>query len=74
MQTYSFDTKISKDGIIQVPLLEDFSDIDVKVIIIAKPDIKPKTNVQTFLDKWSGFLSDENTDDAKYNYLMEKYE
>ncbi len=46
---------------------------DSKAEAIVKPDIKPKTNVQNFLDKWSGFLSDENTDDAKYKYLMEKF-
>ncbi len=45
---------------------------NTKAEAIVKPDIKPKTYVQNFLDIWSGLLSDENTDKAKYNYLMEK--
>ena len=32
-----------------------------------------KKAINDFFEKWGGFFSTEETDDVKYNYLMEKY-
>jgi hypothetical protein len=78
MQAYRFETKISKDGNIQIPSYNHLIDKDVEVIILSKSVSKTKRNgVVKFLNKWSGFLKSPDTDieieDAKYQYISEKY-
>ena len=78
MQAYRFETKISKDGKIQIPSYNHLIDKDVEVIILSKSVSKTKRNgVVKFLNKWSGFLKSPDTDieieDAKYQYISEKY-
>lgn len=74
MQAYKFETRISKTGQIKLPLNAQLFDKEVEIIIVPKQENKssiPKTI--EFIDKWSGFLSNCNTDDLKYQYLIEKY-
>lgn len=78
MQAYRFETRISKDGKIQIPSYNHLIDKDVEVIILSKSVSKTKKiGVGKFLNKWVGFLKSPNTDidieDAKYQYLSEKY-
>ena len=75
MQTYRFDTRISKDGIIQLPYNQQLMGREVVIIIMPKEDLKPgKNTVSEFIDKWAGFLSVENNvEESKFHYLTEKY-
>jgi hypothetical protein len=80
MQTYKYDTKISKEGTISLPFEPHLLNMEVEVIIVpkAKPIKKEKdySAVDNFLEKWSGAfknMSDEELDNAKYEYLMEKH-
>jgi len=74
MQAYKFETKISKQGTIKVPLYLHLTDKNVEVIILPKPEYKSVSNAASeFVDKWAGFLSDTDIDDAKYKYLTGKY-
>ena len=75
MQTYRFDTRISKDGVIQLPYNQQLMGREVEVIIMPKEDSKPiTTTTSEFIDKWAGFLSVENSvEESKFHYLTEKY-
>ena len=73
MRVYKFQTRISKTGQIQLPLNPQLFDKEVEIIILPKQKQKPsKIKMKDFINKWSGFLSNPETDDAKYQYLMEK--
>ncbi|HYX07895.1 MAG TPA: hypothetical protein VE912_14285 [Bacteroidales bacterium] len=74
MQAYKFETKISKTGQIKLPLNSQLFDKEVEIIIVPKQEIKTtKLKASDFIDKWSGFLSNTDTDDLKYRYLTDKY-
>ena len=74
MKSYKFKTKVSNEGTIQVPQDSDLRNQEVEVIVISsKMERMPKMNASDFVNKWAGFLSDEKTDQAKENYLMNKY-
>lgn len=76
MEALKFVTKIGKHGIIKIPALESYANKKVDVIVTLKSEEKDKTtqnNIDDFLNKWAGFFSQVDTDDVKYNYLMEKY-
>jgi hypothetical protein len=78
MQAYRFETRISKDGKIQIPLYKNLINKDVEVIILSKPILRSrKIGVGEFLNKWAGFLNNSNAeldaDNAKYQHLTDKY-
>ena len=74
MRTYKFETRISKTGEIQLPLNPQLFDKEVDIIIMPKQKLKPSNlTMAEFIKKWSGFLSNPDTDDSKYQYLKEKY-
>ena len=74
MQAYRFETRITKNGLIQIPLSNQLFDKDVEIIILPKQKQKTaKLSSFDFVNKWTGFLKDSNTDDLKFQYLSEKY-
>lgn len=74
MRAFKFDTIISKDGIIQLPFTPSLFNKEVEIIIVPKTKKKVKKNKgEEFVKKWSGFLSLEETDSSKLDYLTEKY-
>lgn len=76
MEALKFVTKVRKHGIIKIPALEIYANKKVDVIVTLKPeehDDNAQTKIDDFLEKWAGFFSEVDTDDAKYSYLMEKY-
>lgn len=74
MQAYRFETKISKNGIIQIPLNTNLVDKEVEVIILQK-QAKSNKNMSSekFIEKWAGFLQNNNTETTKFEYLSNKY-
>lgn len=75
MKAYRFITKISEKGTIQLPNYPNLFDKEVEVIILPKHKSKEgKMKAEEFVDKWAGFLSDKDTNQAKYRYLSKKYE
>jgi len=74
MQAYKFETRISKTGQIKLPLNNLLFDKEVEVIIVPKYEVKTqRLEASDFLNKWSGFLTNSNADDLKYQYLTDKY-
>jgi len=74
MQAYRFETRISKKGVIQLPLDQELIDREVEIIILPKQELKPVKNASAdFIEKWAGFLSNADIDDSKYEYLTNKY-
>jgi len=70
MQVYKFETRVSKKGLIKLPKNIQLSDMEVEIIIVPKKENRPSTfNASYFLEKWTGFLSNTDTDDLKYRYL-----
>jgi hypothetical protein len=66
-------SKISKKGIIQLPLYQQLIDRDVEIIILPKQALKiTKNSSADFVKKWAGFLSNSN-EDSKFQYLSEKH-
>jgi len=75
LQAYKFETIILENGVIKIPEISEFKNNEVEIIIFIKPKLKNtdnKPSIQNFIDTWSGFIS-MPPEDAKYNYLKEKY-
>jgi hypothetical protein len=74
MEAFRFETRISKKGIIQLPINKNLMDRDVEIIILPKQDLKHKKHAPIdFVNKWAGFLSNADVKDSKLEYLNEKY-
>ncbi|WP_340105403.1 hypothetical protein [Rhodohalobacter sp. 8-1] len=74
MKAYKFKTKVSEKGTIRIPDDSDLRNQEVEVIVISSEKEKDsKMKASEFVNKWAGFLSDEDTDKAKQDYLTEKY-
>lgn len=74
MQAYRFETRISKRGLIQLPLSNQLFDKEVEIIILPKQQQKKiKSTPVDFVNKWSGFLSNIDADASKYDYLSDKH-
>ncbi len=76
MEAYKFATTVLENGIIKIPELKGYADQKVEVFVVLKPkkNIKPiHKTMDNFFAKWAHVFSIVQTDDAKYNYLMEKY-
>jgi hypothetical protein len=74
MQAYRFETRITKNGLIKLPLSNQLFDKEVEIIILPKQGQKTeKLSSSDFINKWTGFLKDSNTEDLKLQYLSEKY-
>ena len=74
MRAYKFITKISENGIIQIPFSPALYNKEVEITIVPKLTRKKKEIKATdFVNKWAGFLRNADTDNSKYQYLSEKY-
>jgi len=79
MHAYKFDLRISESGTITLPYtLPHLNGREVKLFIVPKEDEqKPikKASAKNFVARWAGFLKDMKNDpeEAKYEYLYEKY-
>ncbi len=74
MQAYRFETRITKNGLIQIPLSNQLFDKEVEIIILPKQKQKTvKLSSSDFVTKWTGFLKNSDTDNLKFQYLSEKY-
>lgn len=75
MEAYKFETIITENGIIKIPELSAHKDHKIEIIVVLKPEIKKQTNgtIEDFLAQWSGFFKIVETDDIRYNALMEKH-
>ncbi len=74
MKIFKFNTKISSNGTIQLPFTPSLFDTDVEIIIVPKNrKMKKRAIGKSFVDKWAGFLKDNDADLSKYDYLSEKY-
>ncbi len=76
MEAYKFATTVLENGVLKIPELKDYADQKVEVFVVIKPKENSKQSKKTidnFFSKWAGAFSIVQTDDIKYNYLMEKY-
>ena len=74
MEAYKFQTKINDRGEIYLPISPNLYEKEVDIIIITKEEQRKfRTSAIDFVNKWKGFLKNVDTEDAKYKYLMEKY-
>jgi hypothetical protein len=82
MQAYKFDTKISADGMISIPVESGLCDQKVEVILIPHVQERERRKKRSlegeatpFVDKWAGAFSlVDDPDDDKYNRLKERYD
>ena len=74
MRTYRFTTKISEEGNIQVPTGSMLLNEEVEVIIRQRTQPRPnEMTASEFVNKWRGFLTNVDPEQAKYEYLSDKY-
>ena len=83
MQAYKFNTRISENGLLSLslPHKPELFNTEVEIIVLSKPKEKTKEQeekytAKEFLKDWTGILkgmSDEELENAKYEYLMEKH-
>lgn len=55
-----------------IAYLQSLPFVDIKQKSMGEK-LVPKTNASDFVKKWKGFLKNESTDDARFDYLMKKY-
>lgn len=74
MKAYRFITRVTNTGTIQIPYNPTLYDKEVEIIILPKQRTeRGKMKATEFVDKWAGFLVDNETDKSKFDYLSEKY-
>ena len=74
MKAYRYKTKISNTGEILIPVSPVLYDKEVDVIILLKNNKKEKEiKAVDFVNRWAGFLKNEDIEKSKYDYLSEKY-
>ena len=74
MKTLRFRTRISKSGTIHLPKNSSLVDKEVDVIIMPKTRrLRKPLKAKEFVEKWAGFLYPLESNDSKFDYLMEKY-
>ena len=80
MEAYKFITQVSGNGVISLPYTPGLFNTEVEIIIFPKPKEKTREieeyTANDFLRDWTGILkdmSDEELENARYDYLMEKH-
>ncbi len=79
MEAFKFETTVLEDGIIKIPDFFRFKNrkvrISIETVNESKNELEEKEKIiNEFFEKWGGFFSmADDTDDDRYNYLMEKY-
>jgi len=77
MNAYRYETLVPENGVIALPLEPVFYNMEVEIIVLPKQQAAPKRcNAKEFLNKWSGAfkeMTDEESDDARYEYLTKKH-
>ena len=74
MRVLKFTTTISETGKIQVPFDNSLYDKEVEVILKPKSrKARNKLSASDFVNKWAGFLKNDDVEKSKYDYLSEKY-
>jgi len=77
MNAYKFDITVGNDGSLHLPFLSELSNQDVEVIIV--PGSEKIINSQQskagmdFVDRWSGFITENQDTVSRIDYLSEKY-
>ncbi len=57
-----------------MPSNQQLNDRDVELVILIKQEFKPNRNASAdFVNKWTGFLSNANVEDSRFQYLSQKY-
>ena len=62
-------TTVLENGIIKIPQFEKYVNQEVDIFVVLKTSTIKETkkqSVDVFLDKWTGFFSETNSDDIKY--------
>lgn len=74
MDSYKFKSKISNSGLVKIQVdNKNLFNQEVEVIILPTKPKKRKITASEFIQKWAGFLSEEDIDKAKFDYLSNKY-
>ncbi len=81
LHAYKFETVVPENGMIEIPYFKSHVNEEIEVfIVIKKPpknkqtkQAKPRLTAEEFIEKWAGAFSVFDVNDAKYEYLMEKY-
>ena len=76
MEAYKFETTVLENGMIRVPDFMKYKSKRVEVFLVFKPQKmqeKKEKAIEGFLDKWFGNFPEMETDDVRYNAIMEKY-
>lgn len=74
MKPLHFRTRITKSGTIHLPKNSSLVDKEVDVIIMPKMKrLEKSMKGKEFVDKWAGLLNPLESDDSKFDYLMEKH-
>ncbi len=75
LQVFKFDTIVQENGIIRIPEIKRFVNCEIEIFVVIKQTkkLEPKLTVSSFIEQWAGFFKTNDADDAKYQYLTEKY-
>ncbi|MEN8122548.1 MAG: hypothetical protein ABFS35_19555 [Bacteroidota bacterium] len=76
MEAYKFETKVLENGIIKIPEISKYKNQEIEIIVMFKPiakKAKQKKSIEEFFDKWGGYFSAIETNDERYNAIMDKH-
>jgi len=76
MEAYKFETMVLENGVLEIPEISRYKNRMIEIIVMLNPVTekkKEKKSIDDFFEKWSGRFAEVETDDVRYNALIEKY-
>ncbi len=76
MEAYKFETMVLENGILEIPEISRYKNRMIEIIVMLNPvkeKEKEKKSIDDFFEKWSGRFAEVETNDIRYNALMDKH-
>lgn len=76
MEAYKFETTVLENGFFHIPEAAKYKNQKVHIFLIPENIVQEKSkeqHVEEFISNWVGQFSEIETDDIKYNAIMEKH-
>ena len=76
MEAYKFETTVLENGVIKIPEIAKYQNQKVQIFLVPEYAIQEKNkeqHIEEFLNKWVGYFSEIETNDIRYNAIMQKH-
>lgn len=73
MQTYTYEALIDKSGLITLSLPQELVGSSVKVTVMPVQNGGKRMTGLDFVNKWGGFLKNEEINESRLDYIESKH-